>query len=101
KLLLYFQIATGVRPSEARFAVWSEIDLKAKQWEIPAARMKMRHAHLVPLSPLALDILKQAKELRQTGAADEYVFAGFSRSGAFSENAILSLIARAGWFGRQ
>src|ERR1039457_591675 len=39
-----------VRPGELRQAEWSEIDLEAGEWNIPAAKMKMRQAHLVPLS---------------------------------------------------
>lgn len=39
-----------VRPSELRQAEWSEIDLDNALWVIPAARMKMREKHVVPLS---------------------------------------------------
>ena len=46
-----------VRPGELRAAEWSEIDLDAALWRIPAARMKMRDAHLVPLSRQAIEVL--------------------------------------------
>ena len=36
-----------VRPGELRHAEWSEMDLDAALWNIPAARMKMKDAHLV------------------------------------------------------
>ncbi len=38
------------RPTELRAAQWQEFDLEAKEWRIPAERMKMRRQHLVPLS---------------------------------------------------
>jgi integrase len=38
-----------VRPGELRAAEWSEFDLEAREWNIPAERMKLREPHLVPL----------------------------------------------------
>jgi integrase len=38
-------------------AEWSEIDLESRVWTIPAAKMKMRRDHKVPLSQQALDVL--------------------------------------------
>ncbi len=37
---------------------WDELDLEQGLWTIPAARMKARLSHRVPLSPRALEILK-------------------------------------------
>jgi integrase len=54
-----FQILGAVRPSEARLAVWDEIDLDQKIWTIPASRMKAGVAHTVPLSARAIEILTQ------------------------------------------
>ena len=55
---------TAVRSSEARGARWSEVDLDAKTWTIPAERMKGSRAdHTVPLSTAALDVMKQARTL--------------------------------------
>jgi integrase len=41
-----------VRPGELRHAEWSEFNLEGEhpQWRIPAAKMKMREQHIVPLS---------------------------------------------------
>jgi integrase len=47
-----------VRPGELRTAEWAEMDLEAEVWEIPASKMKMRVAHIVPLSRQALEILR-------------------------------------------
>lgn len=55
-------LLTFVRPGELRQARWSEIDFAAKEWIIPAERMKMRRAHIVPLSRQAIAILKEQKE---------------------------------------
>ena len=52
-------ILTAVRTGEVRGATWSEIDLDAKTWSIPAARMKMKKPHVVPLSTAALAVLKR------------------------------------------
>ena len=38
-----------------------ELDLEKKVWTIPAARMKAKVAHSVPLTELALEIIKQAR----------------------------------------
>ncbi len=50
-----------VRPGELRNAEWSEFDLDAAEWSIPAGRMKMREPHLVPLSRQAVAILRELK----------------------------------------
>jgi len=48
-----------LRPGELRGAEWSEIDLEAGEWRIPAARMKMKQDHIVPLSRQAVAILRE------------------------------------------
>lgn len=47
-----------LRPGELRSAEWAEIDLEAAEWRIPAAKMKMRNDHIVPLSTQAVAILR-------------------------------------------
>jgi integrase len=54
---------TFVRPGELRAAEWAEFDLDNAVWEIPAARMKMRKAHRVPLAHRAVAILQQLRGL--------------------------------------
>jgi integrase len=53
---------TFVRPGELRKATWNEFDFDEKQWTIPAERMKMKRAHIVPLSKQAIKILMEQKE---------------------------------------
>ncbi|WP_198590303.1 tyrosine-type recombinase/integrase [Paracoccus zhejiangensis] len=55
--IIRFQLLTGTRISEAREAVWSEIDLSERRWTIPAARMKAKRPHTVMLSNQALALL--------------------------------------------
>lgn len=66
---LEWLILTGVRSTEGREARWSEVDLDAGIWTIPASRMKMKVALRVPLSAQALDVARRMK-----GLSDTYVF---------------------------
>ncbi|WP_374515593.1 tyrosine-type recombinase/integrase [Niveibacterium sp.] len=54
---LEFAIMTAARSGEVRGAQWSEFDLKAGVWTIPADRMKAGKEHRVPLSSAAVAIL--------------------------------------------
>ena len=71
--LLEFIMLTAVRSNEARGAMWSEIDLDAGVWTIPAARMKMNRDHDVPLSDQAVALLRQM-EAEKTDST--FVFVG-------------------------
>ena len=58
-IALYLLLLTFVRPSELREAEWSEFDLDKLLWRIPAARMKMKEEHIVPLSHQAITLLRE------------------------------------------
>ncbi|WP_203461917.1 tyrosine-type recombinase/integrase [Enterobacter cloacae] len=89
---------TGVRTIELRAALWSEFDLDNAIWEIPAERMKMRRAHLVPLSTQALDLLN---ELKIMSGNYRYVFPGRNDpKKPMSEASINQTIKRLGYDGR-
>ena len=47
-------ILTGQRRGEVTGMEWSELDLDAALWTIPAARSKNGRAHALPLAPVAL-----------------------------------------------
>lgn len=64
---LEFAILTAARSGEARGALWSEIDMQAATWSIPAARMKGGKDHRIPLSGEAMSLLKG---LPRIGASD-------------------------------
>lgn len=61
---LLFTLLNAVRSGETRLAVWPEFDIASAVWSIPAARMKMKKAHVIPLSPAAVTILKRRLPLR-------------------------------------
>ncbi|MBP2167946.1 integrase [Erwinia toletana] len=61
RCLIEWQLLTLVRPSEASGTEWCEIDVEQKLWVIPAARMKAKREHIVPLSDQALEILEFMK----------------------------------------
>ena len=84
-----------VRPGELRHAEWEEIDLDEAVWNIPASKMKMREAHLVPLSNQAVDILRDLQPLTGTS---RYVFPS-ARSVArpMSNNAVNAALRRMGY----
>ena len=75
-----------VRPGELRAAEWSEIDLDAAEWRIPASKMKMKVDHLVPLSVQAVAILRSIYSMTGHG---KYVFPSI-RTGerCMSENTV-------------
>jgi integrase len=89
---------TFVRTSELIKAKWEEFNLDETIWIIPAARMKMRREHIVPLSDRAIEILK---EVRRHSGNREYVFPGQKNPQKhMSNNTILEALARMGYRGR-
>jgi len=88
-----------LRPGELRQAEWSEFDLDAGLWLIPASRMKMRTEHLVPLSRQAMEILREIHPLTNRG---RFVFPGRNSSARpLSENTVNSALRRMGFEGDQ
>lgn len=89
---LEFAILTASRSNEARGARWSEVDLTAKVWIVPADRMKAGREHRVPLSGAAVSLLESLPML--DGA--DLVFPA-PRGGVMSENTLGALIKRMGY----
>lgn len=84
-----------VRPGELRRAEWSEIDLEGAVWRIPAAKMKGRQEHAVPLARQSLAILREAQELTGDG---QFVFPSIrSPRNPMSENTINAALRRLGF----
>ena len=92
KLLIEFGILTTVRPSEAREANWSEVDLQARVWTVVDTRMKQRKAHRIPLSRRAVEILQAAKQL--TG--DTGLIFESPNGGSLHDDTIRKLLTRHG-----
>ncbi len=84
-----------VRPGEFRQAEWSEFDLEGAEWRIPAARMKIRELHIVPLARQALAILRELQPFARGG---RYVFRSLrSRGRPMSNNTINGALRRLGY----
>jgi len=66
---LEFLILSACRQSEVRLITWSEVDLEARLWTIPANRMKARRVHRVPLTERMVEILNEV------GSGSDFVFA--------------------------
>ena len=60
---LRFVVLCACRSGEARLATWAECNLEAREWRIPAARMKTGVEHRIPLSAAALDVLASVRPL--------------------------------------
>ncbi|MGC1460278.1 MAG: integrase arm-type DNA-binding domain-containing protein [Steroidobacteraceae bacterium] len=84
-----------VRPGELRGAEWSEISLEAAEWRIPAERMKMREAHVVPLSRQVVELFR---ELRVHTGNGPLVFPAIGRQPRpMSENTVGAALRRIGY----
>lgn len=85
------------RPGELRQAEWAEMDLEEAAWSIPAEKMKMKHAHIVPLPSQAVEILTELKELTGTS---KYVFPSLrSFARPMSNNTVNAALRRMGYDG--
>lgn len=62
--LLRLLLLTGCRKSEVSDARWSEFNLEAKVWTIPAIRFKADSEHVVPLTPAMLELLAALPRFR-------------------------------------
>jgi integrase len=89
---LEFLILTAARTGEVIGAFWSEFDTKEKVWTVPAARMKSKREHRVPLSPRALEVIREMRTAQQ----GDFVFPGGKRDKPLSNMAMLQLLERMG-----
>jgi integrase len=86
---LRFAALCASRSGEVRGAVWSEIDLDAALWVIPAVRMKMAKEHRVPLSPAAVTLLRGVPKMADV----PFVFPA-TRGGMLSDMSISAVMRR-------
>ncbi len=87
---LEFGILTAARSGELLGAKWSEVDLEARSWTVPAERMKARREHVVPLSGAAIAILERFRD----GQTSEHVFPGHKGDSGLSNGAFPALFKR-------
>ena len=88
---LEFCIITAARSNEGRGATWGEIDLKRKEWKVPANRMNKNNLeHRVPLTADAIDLLKRLP--RYDGC--DLVFPGPYKHRILSDNTLGKVVNR-------
>lgn len=88
---------TFQRTKEVRFAEWRQFDFTAGLWRIPASVMKMREAHLVPLSKQVVIVLEGLRPL--TGQGELVFTSSANRDRPISENTVTYALARMGYKG--
>ena len=99
-LALRLLCLTFVRTSELIGATWDEfgdLDDEAPTWKVPAARMKMKAEHVVPLSRQVVAILR---ELRAIGGDSRFVLPGRNPDKPISNNTLLFALYRLGYKGK-
>jgi len=98
RMAMQLMALTFVRTGELIGARWEEFDLDGAEWRIPAARMKMKTPHVVPLSRQAVDVLRCLHELRGLSGL---LFPGErDHAKPMSNNTILGALKRMGYGGR-
>ena len=99
KLAMQLSPHVFVRPGELRHAEWSEINLDAGLWIIPAGKMKMRKPHHIPLSRQSVDLFVQLHAI--TGPSG-YVFPSIrTHTRPMSENTVNAGLEAAWLHGRR
>lgn len=88
---------TFQRPTEVREATWSEFDLQAGKWVIPAARMKGQREHWVPLAPQVVKLLVRH---RGVVGGQGWLFPGWRHGKPLSEAALGQALEAMGYKGR-
>lgn len=95
KLALKLIAHTFVRPVNIRYAEWDEINLKAKQWVIPASKMKTYKELIIPLSKQSIAIIKEAKE---NSAGSKFLFPSpRGQNTPLSDAAMVAALRRIGY----
>ena len=94
-------LATAQRPGEITGLSWAELDgdwqtAEEPFWTIPGTRTKNKLAHRVPLSPLAVDLLKQAKKLSKDSG---FAFPSPRGGKPILETSLTHALIRSGHFG--
>ncbi|WP_426944573.1 tyrosine-type recombinase/integrase [Pseudomonas oryzihabitans] len=84
-------ILTGARRHMIQHAQWSEFDLKAGTWALPAERMKMRKPFVIPLP---IEVIKMLEKINNNHSP--YIFPGRGKSGVMHSNAIRTLLHKLG-----
>lgn len=92
-LALQLLILTATRTSEVLLSKWSEFDLEAAVWTIPAERMKARREHRVPLPEAALTVLRALPRIED----NPHVFPGAKNGRPLSNMSLLQMMRGLGY----
>jgi integrase len=87
---LELAILTAGRSKELLGAKWSEMDLEARLWVVPAERMKGGREHRVPLSAPAMAVLRAMQAVRQ----NDFVFPGPRNGQTLHERSMLTVLTK-------
>lgn len=93
RLAIYWLLLTMTRVQETACAEWSEIDLDAGVWLIPAEKKKERREHVVPLSSAMIWVLNQAKAVNVNG---RYLFESYNFKSHINKESPRVAMQRAG-----
>ena len=91
KLALKMILLTGQRPGEVCGMTWAELSEEGF-WNIPGERMKNNEPNRVPLCPMALDVIEQAKAY---SSDCDFVFrSSYKPEQAMTRHALTRAVAR-------
>jgi len=86
---------TFVRPTNVRLSLWDEINIKSKQWVIPAKKMKTKDEFIIPLSNTLINLLH---DIKLYAGDSKYLFPSTkSKSTPLSDGALLGAVRRMGY----
>lgn len=93
---LEFLILTAARSGEVRGMTWAEVDLKARRWTVPAARMKAGKEHRVPLTERCIEVLGEMMLFRPADddAGRALVFPGAKEGQPMSDMSLSAVLGR-------
>ncbi|SSY70047.1 Putative prophage CPS-53 integrase [Alysiella crassa] len=97
RIAILLNMLLFIRSTELRGGKWAEIDFQAACWTVPAERMKMKIAHIVPLSDWAVALLR---ELYQLTGHTPYLFPSRIKADGFiSDGTLINIMNNMGYKG--
>jgi len=100
KTALQLQPLIFARPANLAAAEWSEFDLDAAEWRIAGDKMKMKEAHIVPLSSQAVALLRDIYPLSGDRQFVFYSNQGKNGNQHISRESVSAAIRRMGYQGQ-
>lgn len=98
RIAMLLVVLTACRKAEVIGGKWSEIDMDAAEWEIPAERMKAGRAHWIPLSRQAVKLIQELRTI----AEEESIYMFPNRRGSdrpMADRSLNALMERLGFSG--